>query len=223
MADANKTEKPTGKRLEKARKDGQFPASKELITAGQFIAFVGITGAYFPGWLAGMKAMFRDSLEAAFHGELDVTSLHGIASAMIQHTFVPLSLLAGTTVLTTLAVQMLVTKGGFSFQKFQPDFSRFQPFTKIQQIAGQGPSALLQAVIMLAVFSTAIYVIAMQNAEIFLAAVRKFADWTSQGGGISQGAAMEGGRSVSGVRTGGSRPPAAQIHQGPADEQAGSA
>jgi flagellar biosynthesis protein FlhB len=168
MADANKTEKPTGKRLEKARREGQFPASREMVTAGQFLAFVMISAAYFPGWMAGMKALVRESLEAAFRGELDATRLPGIASAMMQRAFVPLSVLAGASVLTTLAVQLAVTRLGFSFKKFQPDFSRFQPVKKVQQIVSQGPSAVLQAAVMLVVFSGTIYLIAKQNAEIFL-------------------------------------------------------
>ncbi len=130
--------------------------------------FVSIAGAFFPGWLAGLKAMMRDSLEAAFHGELDVTRVHGILSSVIQRVFVPLSLLAGAAVLTTIGVQLAVTRMGFSFKKFQPDFSRMQPFRKIQQVVSQGPAALLQAVVMLVVFSGTIYLIAQQNAEIFL-------------------------------------------------------
>lgn len=168
MADANKTEKPTGKRLEKARREGQFPASREIVTAGQFLVFVTIAGACFPGWMASMKAMVRESLEAAFRGQLDVERLPGIASSMMQGAFVPLALLAGASVATTLAVQLAVTRLGFSFKKFQPDFSRMLPLKKIQQMVSQGPSALLQAAVMLVVFSGTIYLIAKQNAEIFL-------------------------------------------------------
>ena len=35
--------------------------------------------AWFPGWLSGMKAMLRPSLTRAFHADLDVTTLPGIA------------------------------------------------------------------------------------------------------------------------------------------------
>jgi len=168
MADSSKTEQPTGKRLERARTEGQFVSSREIITAGQFLVFVSIAGSYFPGWLSSMKAMMHDSLEAAFRGELDPTRLQGILSYMLQRVFVPLSFLAGAAVLTTVAIQLAVTRMGFSLKKFQPDFSRFQPFKKIQQVASQGPASLLQAAAMMVVFSGTIYVIAKQNAEIFL-------------------------------------------------------
>ena len=53
MADSSKTEKPTGRRLEKARKEGQFASSRELVAAGQFLVFLAILQAWFPdGWTA---------------------------------------------------------------------------------------------------------------------------------------------------------------------------
>ena len=55
MADSSKTEKPSAKRLEKARLEGQFVVSKEMITAAQFFVFVAMLGSWFPGWMAGMN------------------------------------------------------------------------------------------------------------------------------------------------------------------------
>jgi flagellar biosynthetic protein FlhB len=169
MADQDKSEKPTGKRLEKARKEGQYVASRELVTAGQFLVFVMILGAWFPGWLAGMKQMLRESLEAAFRGELDVIRLPGMVHGFIQQAFVPLGVLGALTAATTMALQLSITKLGFSMKKLMPDVTRFQPLTKIQNLAKQGPASLLQAAAMLVVFAGTIYAIASQNAERFLA------------------------------------------------------
>lgn len=169
MADANKTEQPTGKRLEKARREGQYVASRELVTAGQFLVFIMILGGWFPGWMNGMKAMMRQALEAAFQGDLTVNSVPGIARGLIDRAFLPLSMLAAAAGATTLGLQLVITKFGFSFSKLAPDFSRLQPFKKFQQLATQGPAAVLQASVMLVVFSATIYMIAKQNAEIFLA------------------------------------------------------
>ena len=62
MADFNKTEKPTARRLEKARREGQFVSSRELVAAGQFLVFIAVLGIWFPDWLAGMKEMLGRSL-----------------------------------------------------------------------------------------------------------------------------------------------------------------
>lgn len=168
MADSSKTEKPTGRRLEKARREGQFASSRELVAAGQFLVFLAIVQAWFPGWLAGMKQMMGQSLTEAFHAELDTTTLPSILWMLVQKAFVPLSALAGLTVAATLSVHLAITEMGLSLQKLTPDLSRLNPAGKIKQMARQGPSAVVQAMLMLIVFSGTIYIIAKQNAEIFL-------------------------------------------------------
>jgi flagellar biosynthetic protein FlhB len=168
MADSNKTEQPTGKRLLKARSEGQFASSRELIAAANFLVFLGILGAWFPSWMDGMKQMLRQALEGAFRGDLTVTSFPSIAATLLNRAFLPLSILAGLTTLTTIAVNLAVTKMGFSFKKLMPDFSRLNPVPKVKNLATQGPAAVGQAAAMLIIFSSTIYLIAKQNAEIFL-------------------------------------------------------
>jgi flagellar biosynthetic protein FlhB len=168
MADSNKSEQPTGKRLLKARSEGQFATSRDLVSAANFLVFLGILGAWFPTWLSGMKQMLRQALEGAFRGDLTVTSFPHIAATLLHRAFVPLSLLAGATTAATLAINFSVTKMGFSLKKLLPDFTRLNPAGKIKNMATQGPTAVGQATAMLVLFSGTIYVIAKQNAEIFL-------------------------------------------------------
>jgi flagellar biosynthetic protein FlhB len=168
MADSSKSEKPTSRRLERARKEGQFASSKELVAAGQFLVFLAIVQSWFPGWLAGMKEMLGRSLAEAFHSELDITTLPGIVWILLQRAVVPLSVLAGLTVAATLAIHLAITQMGLSLQKLTPDFSRLNPATKIKQMVHQGPSSAVQAALMLVVFSSTIYLVAKQNAEDFL-------------------------------------------------------
>ncbi len=169
MADQNKTEQPTGRRLQRARREGQFIASRELVAAGQFLVFIAIIGVWFPSWIIGMKAMMRQALAGAFQGNLDVVTLPGIAWTLLQRAFVPLSVVGGLTGITTLALQLAITKFGFSLKKFIPDFNRFNPANKIPQLVRQGPASFLQAVFMLVLFGATIYLIAKENAEEFLA------------------------------------------------------
>jgi len=169
MADSSRSEKPTGRRILRARQQGQFVTSRDMITAGHFLVFVILFGAAFPAWFSSLKAMFRNALQAAFHGELDPSSAPGIARELIGRAFVPLSGLAIAAVLTSLAVHLSITRGGFSFKRFQPDFTRFNPVNKIRQIASQAPMSTLQATAMLVAFSATIYYIARENAAIFLA------------------------------------------------------
>jgi flagellar biosynthetic protein FlhB len=168
MADSSKTEKPTGRRLEKARKEGQFASSRELVAAGQFLVFLAILQAWFPGWLSNMKQVLGQSLTGAFHADLDLTTLPAILWALVQRAIVPLSVLAALTFLTTLGLHLAITQMGLSLQKLTPDFTRLNPAAKIKQMARNSPSAVLQAASMLIVFGFTIYLIAKQNAELFL-------------------------------------------------------
>jgi flagellar biosynthetic protein FlhB len=169
MADSNKSEKPTGRRLEKARRDGQFASSREVVAAGQFVVFLAVAITWFPGWLSGIKEMFRRALVGAFHANLDLATLPGILAEMIQRAFLPLAVAGGLTTIAALSLHLAVTKLGFSLKKMTPDFGRFNPVKKVSQLVKQGPAALLQATAMLILFSTTIYLIARQNAEVFLA------------------------------------------------------
>jgi flagellar biosynthesis protein FlhB len=168
MADSSKTEKPTSRRLDKARKEGQFASSKELVAAGQFLVFLAVLQAWFPKWLINMKEVLGQSLTGAFHTELDLTTLPGIFWTLAQRAVVPLSALAASTFVATLAVHLAITRLGLSPQKLIPDITRLNPASKIKQMASQAPSAVLQAVLMLVVFGSTIYLIAKQNAELFL-------------------------------------------------------
>jgi flagellar biosynthetic protein FlhB len=169
MADSNKTEQPTGKRITKAREDGQFISSRELIGAGQFLVFIGILGAWFPGWFRGVKAMLAQALVQAFHADLNLTTVPGIFWVLVQKVFVPLAVVGGLTGVTTLALQLALTKMGFSLKKLTLDFTRFNPVPKIKGIFTQAPLNVLQTASMLVVFGYTIYLIGKQNAEIFLA------------------------------------------------------
>src|SRR5690349_13909357 len=113
----SKTEKPTARRLFKARQKGEFPTSRELVAATQFLVFIAIAFSWFPSWLSEMKQMMRASLAEAFHANLSIATFPGIASTLIQRAFLPLSMIGGLTVLLTLSVHLFVTNMGFSFDK----------------------------------------------------------------------------------------------------------
>lgn len=169
MADSSKTEKPSARKLERARQAGQFVASRDMTSAAQILAFVILLGTWFPAWLAGMEAMLREALGSAVHADLDLAKIPGLAHAFIQRVFLPLAGVAAAALLAPFAIHLGVTGLGFSLKRFQPDFSRFNPVNKIRQMATQAPVSALQAVGMLAVFVGTIYAIARENAGIFLA------------------------------------------------------
>ena len=164
----SRTEQPTGKRLLKAREDGQFLSSREMVAATQFVVFITIAFAWFPGWLSGMKEMLRASLAQAFHANLNIGTFPEIVMMPVKRAFIPLSVIGALTIAATLSVHLAVTRLGFSFKKLAPDIARLNPMSKLRNMAFQGPAALMQASAMLVLFSMAIYSIARQNADLLL-------------------------------------------------------
>lgn len=169
MADSSKTEKPTAKRLLKAREEGQFINSRELVTAFQFLIFVTLATMWFPGWLRAMRELLRASITNAFHGNLDMATLPAILNELINRAFVPVAIIGGLTATTTMALHLMVTRLGFSLKKMMPDITRFNSIGKIKNMARQGPMAVLQAAAMLILFTAAIVSLGRQNAELFFA------------------------------------------------------
>src|SRR5215475_3848325 len=141
MASHDKTEQPTGRRLLRARQDGQFVASRELVAAGQFLVFIAIVASWFSQWFTSVKEMMRQALAGAFHSNLDISTLPGILWVLIQKAFVPLAMVGGLTGLGTLMLHFSITRFGFSLKKLTPDFTRFNPVPKIQQMVAQAPAA----------------------------------------------------------------------------------
>ena len=71
MADkSQQTEKPTQRKLDKARKEGQFPVSKEFVNGVTFLVFVLLLGSYGRTWLAGLVETSKIVLHRSFHVEL---------------------------------------------------------------------------------------------------------------------------------------------------------
>lgn len=164
-----KTEKPTPRRLEKARKDGRFPVSREFTAAMVFVAFVWLLGAYGPEWLERLKRLLRGLLLEAFRGDWTVAE----TVRMVRHLgMVDLAPLLAAGFLLTLAqvgVQAATTQFGFSFNRLAPDLSRLNPVPRLRQLPSQNLSAALQAVALLPLFAWAIWSVVRENLANYLA------------------------------------------------------
>ena len=166
MADkSQQTEKPTPKRVEKARKEGQYANAKDLVAAVQFVVFVALLGSAAPRWIMQLRIATRLMLERAFHSELTATSLVSLAWWLGAHQLMPLAEMGGILLLTTLSVQFAVTKFGVSFSKIAPSFNRLNPLSKLKQLPKQNLPALVQACVMLPLAGYAVWYLARDKAE----------------------------------------------------------
>ena len=170
MADrSGQTEEPTQRRLEKARREGQFPAAKEFVSAIQFMVFAGLLGAGGSAWFAGFRGTTRALLALAFRPDLQAIDLIHAARQVFWRHFLPLFGAGLAVVAATVAIRLATTRFGFSLKKLTPDAARFNPLSKLREIPRQNVPALIQALILLPLFLWAVYAIAGEKLTTVLA------------------------------------------------------
>jgi len=165
---SGKTEEPTQRRLEKARREGQFAAARELVSAVQFTIFLALTGAGGAAWFAAFRESMRALLRAAFARDLSPADLLHIAWVLFWRHGAPLAAAGLAVAAATLAFRLVTTRFGFSWKKLAPDMARFNPLAKLRELPRQNLSTLAEAAILLPLFLWAVYAVARDQLPVFL-------------------------------------------------------
>jgi flagellar biosynthetic protein FlhB len=169
MADqSGKTEKPTQRRVDKARREGQFLSAKEFVAALQFLVFLGLLSNGGALWFTGFRQTTRRLFLLAFTPNLEPRDLTRIAWQLFWGHILPLALGGLAVVAVTLGIRLGTTRFGFSLKKLAPDLKRLSPLAKLKELPRQNLPALLQAVLMLPLFLGAVYIITRERFESFL-------------------------------------------------------
>ena len=161
MADSDggeKTEEPTGKRLQDARDKGQIAKSPELMTAA-FLLGSGLTMS-----MAG-PVLWRFLLDAMGQnlGAFANKDLRGIG--LIQwvqtlgfRTMVAMVGLVGSMAMVAIIVQAIQTGGMLSTKALEPKWSRLNPINNVQQMLGKRSGVeLLKSLLKMSIVSWAVY------------------------------------------------------------------
>jgi flagellar biosynthetic protein FlhB len=168
MAD-QKTEQPTQRRQEKARKEGQFASAKEFVSALQFLVFLMLLDAGGEHWLAAFRQTTRSLLRLAFSPELRPEDLTHVAWQIARQHILPLVLAAMGVAVATVAFRLVTTQFGISFKKLIPDGARFNPLARLKDLPKQNLPNLAQAMVLIPVFLWAVYVVARDKLEMLVA------------------------------------------------------
>jgi flagellar biosynthesis protein FlhB len=169
MADrSQQTEKATPRRMEKARREGQFPVAREFVASLQFLVFVLIATSYAASVWAGAAGMLRRFLGAAFTLQLTPAGVAGLAGEMAMRVALPLLAGGGVLVVVTLGAQLGVTRMGFATKKLAPDFKRLSPGRKLAEMPRQNIPQLFQALLLIPLFLVVVYGIASERWNQFL-------------------------------------------------------
>jgi len=168
MADPQKTEQPTKKRLDKAREEGQQPSARQFLGGVQFCLFVTLLEAKGGAWFQETAAATRKLVAGAFGPDLTPPDVILLVGDLAYRCFLPLVIAGALLVVVTLAFQLALTKMGFAFKKLAPDFNRLNPVSRLQRLPQQNLQSLLQAVILLPLFAFAIYAVTAEQFDRFL-------------------------------------------------------
>jgi len=165
---SGKTEEPTKRRLDKARKEGQFPAAKEFVGALQFLVLLALVSSGGAAWFAGFRETTRGLLQRAFTGEIDAAELSRMAWVLFWRLGMPLAVAGLGVTVVTLAFRLATTQFGFSWKKLVPEFGRFNPISKLRELPRQNLPMVLQAMVLLPVFLWAVYALARDKMDAIL-------------------------------------------------------
>lgn len=174
MADqGQRTERPTKRKLEKSRSEGQFPASREMLAALQFLTFVILLVSGGPDFLERVRAATGYFLAAAFRLELTPRLVLRLYRDSLVHVFEPLLWLAGCLTAVSLTAQLGSTRLGLSLKNLAPDAKRLDPLQKIKNVPRQNAASFLQALVFLPLLTLAVYKIESTNLASFASLARQ--------------------------------------------------
>jgi len=168
-----RTEKPTKRKIEKSRREGQFPASRELLAALQFLAFVLLLVTGGGAFFERTRDMVRYFLAAAFQLPVTPRAVVRIYRDVLGHIFTPLLWMGASLTAAALAAQLGSTQFGLSLQNLVPDPKRLNPLQKLRNVPRQNAAAFVQAVLFLPLLALAVYKIAGGNLAVYAGLARE--------------------------------------------------
>jgi len=156
---AERTEQPTARRLEKARRKGNVPQSQELTSVATLLALIG-TVAILSRWLANWAAVLtREGMSCQTQVFADGNAFIGFINAKIADSIfigVPiLAAMAGGAILTNLAI----IGPNFASEAINPKFDVLNPSAGLQQLFnGRSMVKLLVSILKLILVSIIVWV-----------------------------------------------------------------
>ena len=155
----NRTEKPTYRRLEKAREKGQVARSKEVPAAVVLFGTLMVLHYTGQGVLAQMQSLMRRTLTMQVPGEMSIRFVYSVFVSLGYQTATMIGPLLLTAVVLAIAANVGQTRGllisweplGFHFGKINPANGWARVFSK------QGLIELIKSLCILAIVSLVSY------------------------------------------------------------------
>jgi flagellar biosynthetic protein FlhB len=170
MADkGQRTEQPTQRRKEKARKEGRFPASREFVAAVAFLAFVWLFAALGSGAVDRMRQLVATMLRRAFTVEVSIHEVERLGRYAALIVMAPLMAAGLALSASSVGAQLATTRLGLAWNRVKPEFNRLNPIERLRQLPSQTMPLFLQAVAILPLLAWAVWAVLKQNLPAYLA------------------------------------------------------
>ena len=130
----DRTEQPTGKRLEEARKKGQVPRSIELNAAA--VMLLGGGALYFMGGHVGeaLYQIMRSGLTLSRADMLDERRAIATFGNEVLHAFLACAPVLGITLVAALVAPIAIGGWNLSFEALAPNFDKLNPTNGLQRM-----------------------------------------------------------------------------------------
>lgn len=169
MADkSQRTEQPTPRRIERARREGRFPVSRDFVGGVQFLVFVLAMVAGGGTLVLEAGQTLRGLLSEAFASELNSSRAAALLRLAITRQAKPLVAMGVLLVAVTLGAQLGVTRFGFSMKRLRPDFGRLNPVERLRELPRQNLPLLFRSLLLLPLFGGAVYAVVSSQMDTLL-------------------------------------------------------
>jgi flagellar biosynthesis protein FlhB len=153
-----KTEQPTQQRLQKARREGKFPSSRDLYSAVQFILAFWIALQAGDQLYRQMRVLFSSLLQRAFSpAEMTLSESTILYKASIWPVFKALIEDGSLVTLAAVFVHLASTRFSLAGKQLFPDLSRLNIGERLKQMPQQNISGLIKSALLLPIIAAIVY------------------------------------------------------------------
>lgn len=161
---AEKTEKPSGRRLEEARRKGQVPVTRELPPLVVLLGGVGLISLWAPQALLQLNYYQRHWFEQAGTLQLTPSTLYALTLEITEEIFVPLLPFGLTIALLAVAALLMQTGPLWVEQALQPKPEKLHPKNGLKRIFSlKGVVDLLKSILKLSGIGGILYLVFSQE------------------------------------------------------------
>ncbi len=159
-----KSEQPTGKRLEDARKKGQVATTKEFAPIAVLFGGAGMITLWMPTAWRQFQQNSQELFETIGTFQVTPESLQGYVSTIVAQTFLPI--LPFALIITALGVASLLLQTGplLIENALQPKPSKLNPINGLKKIFSlRGVVELIKSLLKVGLIGTIVYTIVSNN------------------------------------------------------------